>query len=368
MPVTIKISDHEANLITQSGLRNDTGSILSTIEPGNRAGQVIQSSFGDKSPHPFKANANGFVQTIVDAYNYHHHVVIRPDDIWLAVMTQFASYVGAHAEDLRKEFVAHDYLTVDYADFVTRIGHLIEENVVDPELRAWIVPTFSTTTPTDTIVSSIVMMGALQHYFQYFVSILCGIPSVTLLGEKSDYEDILGRLDKFQQYGEEPTHFTQLLRPILTRIIRSMDEPNSPDTVAFWRHICVVDNGSGFDEYNGWITAFCFWNKDGRFQLSSQSRLREEAGSQFRRQIGREILRLDDVYYGQIDSRDVPAAYVKLPVQIMDDGVEIKAEMLSGSVAIYCTSSGRVSAGENGSVGVDTMQPRSGWFIYEIKS
>ncbi|KAI1131420.1 hypothetical protein F5Y10DRAFT_66447 [Nemania abortiva] len=381
MPTTIKVSDHEANLISIGRSQNHAKAILDAIEPKNKVKELIQSSFGNDPPQSFTAHANGFVQTMVDSYNKHHHVIIRPDDIWLAIMTQFSCYVGAHAEELRKQFVAHEgkklleikYMKasrfqVDFADFAIKINNLLEKNIVDPELRAWIVPTFSTTTQADTIVSSIVMMGTLQHYFRYRSCITCGIPSVKLLGEKSDYEDILGRLDKLEQYGDEPTQFGQLLRPILTRIIRSMDEPDSPDVIDFWRNICVVRNGSGFQTYNGWITAFCFWDKEGRAQLTSQSELKQKLSSNMRRRTGRETLYLDDVCYGQIYSQGVPAAYVKLPVEINDHGQEIEAEMISGSVGIRCTSSGRVSAGENGSVGVDTMQPHSAWFIYEVSS
>ena len=41
---------------------------------------------------------------------------------------------------------------------------LIEENVNDPELRAWIMPDFSTTTESDRVVAAIPMMGSLQEY------------------------------------------------------------------------------------------------------------------------------------------------------------------------------------------------------------
>ncbi|KAI0104681.1 hypothetical protein GGR51DRAFT_549431 [Nemania sp. FL0031] len=375
MPVTIKIANHEANLVPEQDRCNDTSTILSKIEPDYHPHKVIQSSFDNETPHPFKANANGFVQTIVDAYNRHHHVVIRPDDIWLNIMVQFSSYVGAHAEELREKFVAHEgqeelriisdatsRFGVDYEDFVTKISDLIEEKIVDPELRAWIAPTFSTTTPKDTIISSLIMMGTLKFYFKYVVDIWCGIPSVTLLGEKSDYEDILARLDKFSQYGDEPTEFARLLRPIITRMVRSMDEPNSPELLLFWRNMCVVDHGSGSASYNGWITAFCFWSNYGSSQLCDQPRLEERMWDRVN------TLCLDGILYGKIDSNLVPAAYVKVPVEINENGEKVQTEMLVGSMVINCTSSGRASAGENGSVGVDTLQPGSGWFIYEVKS
>ncbi len=67
-----------------------------------------QSSLDNDLPPILPNTPNGFVKSVVDAYNKHHHRVIRPDDIGLAIMTQFSSYVGARAEELRKYFVAHE--------------------------------------------------------------------------------------------------------------------------------------------------------------------------------------------------------------------------------------------------------------------
>jgi len=48
---------------------------------------------------------NGFVDAVTTAYNGHHHLVIRPDDVWQAIITQFSFYVNANAEKLRNKFV-----------------------------------------------------------------------------------------------------------------------------------------------------------------------------------------------------------------------------------------------------------------------
>ena len=39
------------------------------------------------------------------------------------------------------------------------------------------------------------MMGALQEYFEDELTLRCGLPSVTLLGCKDDWERIARRLD-----------------------------------------------------------------------------------------------------------------------------------------------------------------------------
>jgi hypothetical protein len=50
----------------------------------------------------------GFVHGIIHAFQQDLHLVLRPDDVCLAVITQFAFYVTGHAEELRSKFVAHE--------------------------------------------------------------------------------------------------------------------------------------------------------------------------------------------------------------------------------------------------------------------
>ena len=72
-------------------------------------------------------------------------------------------------------------------------------------------------------------------YFDYKIRLLCGIPSVTLEGEKSDWERLLARLDKFDSFGEEPKAWAAMLRPILTRFVRAFE--GEPD-IDFWSRVC----------------------------------------------------------------------------------------------------------------------------------
>jgi len=51
------------------------------------------------------ASDNGFVNAVMRAYDEHHHLIIRPDDIWQAIMTQFSFYLNAKAEKFRSKFV-----------------------------------------------------------------------------------------------------------------------------------------------------------------------------------------------------------------------------------------------------------------------
>ena len=39
-------------------------------------------------------NRNGFFQALSLAYNKHHILVLRPDDVWLAILVQFNFFVN----------------------------------------------------------------------------------------------------------------------------------------------------------------------------------------------------------------------------------------------------------------------------------
>jgi hypothetical protein len=59
------------------------------------------------------------------------------------------------------------------------------------------MPNFTTTTTTDTITAAVLIIGLMQKYFSYKISLNYGIPSVTLLGEKADWVEIRRRLLTF---------------------------------------------------------------------------------------------------------------------------------------------------------------------------
>lgn len=126
------------------------------------------------------------------------------------------------------------------------------------------LPNLSTTTDTDTVVASVLMMGVLQKYFAYGCCTACGIPSVTLLGEKPDWEVLIGKLDKLATIGKEPAQFATLLRPVCERFVESFTNPQADKVTEFWGRIVSEESeGSGSSYYSGWTTAFCFWDRDG---------------------------------------------------------------------------------------------------------
>jgi Domain of unknown function (DUF4419) len=112
--VKVEPAPHGANVI------NPHGNPLTTFESllaGScrkefrkiRSNHIIQTSFGEiNADSPALPASNGFVDSVVLAYNNHHHLVIRPEDVWFSILVQVNLYINAHAEEMRSMFVAHE--------------------------------------------------------------------------------------------------------------------------------------------------------------------------------------------------------------------------------------------------------------------
>jgi hypothetical protein len=292
MPVTFYPSDVEPRCYQGPATRSHFSSenvLKGSLESGlvKTVDEILQSSFpsqplfdqATKSFPMILPRPNGFVETVIDAYNGHQALEIRPDDVWLAILGQFNLYVNGHAEELRDKFVSHTdkrellvtaigtAKTVDFGALAAQMTDLIHENIIDKDLQAWILPEFTTTTATDVVVASVTMMAALKQYFDYsFGLCVCGIPKVTLAGERADWEMILDRIDKLREYGPLTTRWCEMLRPVLSRFVRAFDDgfAESEENKAFWQRVAHREGGGCIPSLvSGWITAFYAFDRDG---------------------------------------------------------------------------------------------------------
>jgi len=346
---------------------NDSMSMLKGACPHKLVGtckETFQSSFEDLNTLPFPTipTSNGFVNGAIQAYSTHQKLVIRPDDIWITILTQFSLFVNANAEQLRRVFVAHNgtkeltieaignRFTTDFGKMALAMTGLIQKNVLDPTLQTWIIPDFTTTTPNDRVVSSVVMMATLKAYFSYTFSLGCGLPAVTLMGEKKDWVKLVDRIEKLPSFGPETTQWHALLKPVLTRFVKAFDAPNSEENKEFWQKIAHREqDGSGPEYLSGWITAFTFFS---------------EKGKSLYKQLDGTVL--DGVQYHTIDAVEMPPAHAEVDVTLDDNGVEFKTMMVAGVVGYRVLDSGMTTAaGHNGKR--DTVQPVTGWWMFEKK-
>ncbi|KAJ7267946.1 hypothetical protein C8J57DRAFT_352950 [Mycena rebaudengoi] len=399
MPVTFNVATHPANAMNRQGEYTAKEILAAACDDQYRkAEEILQFGFscGGSESRQFSAKMtgivpqnNGFVWTLIQAYNQHHALVIRPDDVWLTILSQFNFFVNARAELLRANFVAHEgkkeliitatgtRYDVDFGSLARQMVDLIDKNVVDPTLREWVVPRFTTTTANDTTVSAVLIMATLKAYFSYGVSLCCGIPRVTLEGEKADWVNMLGRLEKLKEYGIETTAWYHLLRPVIARFVAAFDAPSSAENVDFWQRIAHHHaEMSGQDEYSGWITAFTTFNVEGKWighHLDLTAAVQEPAELMTSQQFWATHtgstnwadLVLDGTPYHRIDRKDVPAAYAEVDVKLNDNGEMFDCIMVGGLVGTQVTTSGDLSLSTTGKD--DVMYPLSGWWIFTKK-
>jgi hypothetical protein len=196
------------------------------------------------------------------------------------------------------------------------------------------------------------------------------------LGEKADWVDLRQRLNKLPEFGKEPRQFAALLSPILDYFIATFEDADNHRVVDFWTKIADKEsNSSGPSYLSGWITAFCFWNGEGRMLHRAS----------------RDACDIDGTLYHRVDISDIPSAHMSVPVVVDDGAREYKTRMVAGLVGMAASSSGEkldTSQGHKAWVkkamfgpselvdvapvvgedtGLDTLQPVAGWFMYEVK-
>lgn len=239
---------------------------------GRRPATTLKESLGARSTRIFQASAcnvgdlvasraHGFVAAVHTAFALHHPLVLSPDDVWLCLAQGFATHVKLHAEALRDRFVRHEgkaQIRVRRDDFkrgspsndwpavLSELSDRIGDHV--GKKSDLIVADFSTTGPVERAASQVVLLDALQSYFEYGVTSLCGIPRITLLGTPDDWLWIRYRAEVFAEL--DMTAWTTRLLPILDRIARTARGDTDP---TFWRSFYKYNDESGGPFVTGWI-------------------------------------------------------------------------------------------------------------------
>ena len=227
------------------------------------------------------------------------------------------------------------------------------------------MPDFSTTTETDRIVGSVILMGAMKKYFSYGAGCLCGIPRITLEGTHVDWEEVLRRGDRLSQYGDECVLWHRMLMPILRRLVVTFDDPRleKAETREFWENMVQYNNpGSGQPYITGWLTAFCMFDDDGNWKGRTVSLATScSLNCKLTASQGLEPM-LDGVGYPEVDIDDIPPAYVTVDIALDNDGDKYEAMILAGLAVRRISSSGDTSLSASGAN--DTVSPGTSWWLF----
>lgn len=309
-------------------------------------------------------SSGSFVRGAILGWANHQSLVLRPDAVWFEILAQLNFYMTKHAEDIRHLFVNFQgkeeivVKDITWSNVIAAFATEIQKRVKTDWLLGWVTPGFSTSTRNDNMTATVLMMGLVQHYFEFTGGIICGIPSVTLLGTKNDWVKLYKKLDHLADFGDEPKQFANNLKPILSRFVQTWDEPTTPAVKSFWAQIVRANKiftcGAGPMEFDisGWITGFLHWREDGTLVAPDGTLPYPDD------------VRLDGVAYTRVDVDHIPVGYAKAPLKMLDypsPGVNTQAYVLAGNIGINRTVSPTVS--KNGKRAV-SAEPLNSWFLY----
>ncbi|RCI09693.1 hypothetical protein L249_3856 [Ophiocordyceps polyrhachis-furcata BCC 54312] len=332
------------------------------VQPGGA--KVIVSSYSHMkhdlagNDTTLYASSDSLVRGAIDAWAQHQHLVLRPDVVWFEILAQLNLYMTKHAEELRHLFVDFDgQKEIEVWDWtwqsvIDGFRGEIQNRVKTDWLESWITPGFSTSTANDNTTSAVLMMGLMQQYFKFSGGIICGLPSVRLLGNEADWQVLLDKLERLSDFGVEPTQYAKRLRPILHKFVETFKNPNGKEIKTFWKQIVRADKvfscGAGPMEYDisGWITGFLHWSSNGELRVPAEMEAR-----------GDEV-KIDNIPYYSAGLNTLPVGYAKAPLKMLDyegHGESKMAYVLAGNIGI--------ARGSARTAGVQA-QPLSGWFLY----
>jgi hypothetical protein len=253
--VTFSVADvaRQSRASPSEPLKTSLRRINGSIEAG--AGNAPHVILDGISCHPL-------VAAVHTAFDQHYPLVLSPDDIWLCIAQGFGLHVNAHAEALRSRIVSwkggkklikvrRDHFVKgspgnDWPGCFDEFSDGIAAHV--GKKRDLVIASFSTTGPVEKAASEIALMSAVSPYFEYRVETLCGIPQITLLGTRKDWEAIRRRASVLSEF--DLGWWCGALEPVLDQFVAASG--GSVD-MEFWQSLYKLHQRSGGPWISGWI-------------------------------------------------------------------------------------------------------------------
>ena len=206
---------------------------------------------------------NGFIETLQYCYDEHRPLKLSPDHIWTLICQATSIHINQHYDSLKniiftdekKEelIIRNDSLENNARYWGTLIKDFCNEtkNHTCNDLYDFFVPNFSTTTPVQTTVYQITLLESYKKKFSYVGETGCGIPQITITGNKEDWIWIFDHLSDLDKLGL--TWWGKELRPIIKEFINVFDDKIN---VSFWDSIYKDAAEYGAFYISGWIIKF----------------------------------------------------------------------------------------------------------------
>ncbi|KAJ7628769.1 hypothetical protein FB45DRAFT_44023 [Roridomyces roridus] len=381
MPVTLNLVDLPGPATTKE-VPGVTGA---QILKRDGAYQILQCCIGGHiaaNDTQFKVVPNehgGFVRTVLSAYTDSHELVLRPDDVWLALISQFILYYNhEHPGDVPEPLsvvVRNPPLSRK------KMAKSTKRNVLRsrPALRHWILPKFSTSQPNDMVAASTLLMTTSGSSAVVGETSLThtetkhrGIRQVTLEGLRTDWQLILNKLEMLKGHGIPAIAWFHLLHPVISQLVDLFDSPSV--TPAFWKTVIHREGFGGKEpRLTGWITAFCAFSCDGQFlgpKLESPKRPvknpAELPSSRFWSAYApsledRHVMGIGGVNYPYFGISTLPTSHAAVNITVkLHESTSVPYQIVAGLMGVGFSSSGKSTDPQRLN---DVVRPVVAWWI-----
>lgn len=220
-----------------------------------------------------QAYKSHFWRAVAIAHDQHYPLVMTPESVWLTIIQGFARSMDDKNNPLLKieSKKRRDLLGINF-DGVREI--IITESRTDNSQSAWLervskfskavkshigeskyglfFNAFSQSNDIEKTAISIAALGLYKSYFNYTLRTLCGIPYIAVMGNRSDWEDILNRISYFKEFGLD--WWVNPLSDVISHFVALFDDDLD---LAFWKKIYSRDDVSGVGPItSGWVNVF----------------------------------------------------------------------------------------------------------------
>jgi len=203
---------------------------------------------------------NGLIQTIHNCYSSHRPLLLTPDVIWLAICQGVSIHINEKMDSLKhvifiknkpdKIVVRNDSLGYNedaWKALISSIANQTKKYTRD-DFYSFFVSQFTTTTEVHKTVYQITLLESYKKVFQYVGESGCGIPSITITGEKKDWELILSKLEMLDKIGL--SKWKASLKPIINEFINVYSGKINKE---FWKSIYKYKENYTESYLSGWI-------------------------------------------------------------------------------------------------------------------
>jgi hypothetical protein len=214
---------------------------------------------------------NGLIQTVHICFDQHRPLVLTPDVIWMAITQGTSIHINENFDSLKdiiftaekptEIHVRNDELVhggENWANLVSSFSDSTRKYVKD-DYYEFFVPEFSTTRGYERTAYQVTMLEGFSQAFKYSGGSGCGIPYVTLQGDREDWQQIYENLRMLEGLGLED--WAESLRPVIQEFINVYDRNVD---VTFWKDIYKNIMMYGTSHISGWIIKFFPYVKETR--------------------------------------------------------------------------------------------------------